>query len=73
MSLRLPLIVLGLALALAGCSRDCVACGAVGAERDAIQQVVVNLCASEVPDPEEGEGICAEAATVSYRFVAPGQ
>jgi hypothetical protein len=73
MRVRLLASVLTLGLLLAACSRDCVACGNVEVERETIRQVVVNLCASEVPDPEPGEAICAEPATVNYTFVAATQ
>ena len=66
---RLLALSMALALALAGCARDCVACRDAGAGRAEVKVVVVNLCASEVPDPEAGEGICAEPASINYAFV----
>jgi hypothetical protein len=71
MRVRLFALLVALSLVLSACSSDCVACRDVSTERPL--QVVVNLCASEVPDPVAGEEICAEPATVSYKFVATGQ
>jgi len=68
MQVRFAVLVVALGLLLSACSSDCVACRDVSPER--ARQVVVNLCASDVPDPVAGEEICAEPATVSYKFVA---
>jgi len=68
-AVRALTLVVVFTLVLAGCARDCVACRDAGAGRAEVKVVVVNLCASEVPDPEAGEGICAEPASINYAFV----
>ncbi len=55
-------------LALSACSNDCPACS--GLRDDAkIQTIDVQLCGSEVPDPETNEQICTEITNVTYTFV----
>jgi hypothetical protein len=63
--LRAFALVIGLGILLAACNADCVACKDV----ERVGVVVVNLCVSEVPDPVQGEKICAEPASVTYTFV----
>jgi hypothetical protein len=53
---------------LSSCTGDCAACRDVGSD-PVPGVVVVNLCASEVPDPEAGESICAEPTRVRYLLV----
>ena len=64
---RATLLALALAatLTLSACTSDCGPCSD---PTNPIRQVIVNLCASEVPDPTDGEVICAEPTTIQYRI-----
>jgi hypothetical protein len=52
----LPVLLLALALAIAGCSADCVRCGTPKSTAN-VQNADFNLCLSEFPDaaPEFSE------------------
>lgn len=50
-----------LVLALSACSNDCPACNTLQPNTLSIQ-----LCGSEVPDPQADERICTEVTNVTY-------
>ena len=62
------LLLILLVIVLSACSNDCPSCNGLR-DDGTLQTIDVQLCGSEVPDPDVSERICTEITNVTYTFV----